>query len=450
MRLLWIATKPPLPPIDGGRLVAATTLAALAEQGVEIDLVAPVPRLTPSVASGPRARRPALQDPTVPLTEAHTAAASLATFCNPHLIPVSSRSKLGALVRSALSRRPFSIVRHEHEEVRRRVAELVASRGYDAVHVEQVQALAQAEPALRRGLPVVLRAQNVESDLWRWDEKPRGRRGEERGDTRNIEAVTIEIGGHATPAGVGEALLPAVRSGMAWETRRLAAFEGRAVRRVTTTVTLSTRDAERLRELAGPGAHVVTVPPPFAATLPAGGRPLPGEPPLILMGSGGWLPNRDANLWFLSAVWKEIRAQVSGAVLHLFAPAGERPPVPAGVTAHDPPADSADAFAPGGILVVPLRVGSGVRMKILEAWARGLCVVATPEAVAGLEARDGRELLVARDAAGFAAAIRRLAEGAGLQASLIAAGRRALIEHHDPAAVARRLLALYATAAPTT
>lgn len=447
MRLLWIATKPPLPPVDGGRLVAATTLAALAEQGVEIDLVAPVPG----------ARRPSPMDPAAPPTDIDTVRTELAAFCHPHLIPVSNRSKVGDLLRSAVSRRPFSIVRHEHEPVRRKVAELLKRGRHDAVHVEQVQALAQAAPALRRGVPVVLRAQNVESDLWRWGEEPgrsrdkeQGARGKVRGDVRNIEAVTVEIGGHATPAAVGEALLPAVRRAMAWETRRLAAFEGWAVRRVATTVTLSTRDAQRLRELAGPGAHVVTVPPPFTASLPAGGRSLAGEPPLILMGSGGWLPNRDANLWFLSAVWEEIRAQVSGAVLHLFAPAGERPALPAGVTAHDPPADSADAFPPGGILVVPLRVGSGVRMKILEAWARGLCVVATPEAVAGLKARDGCELLVARDAAGFAAAIRRLADDGALRGNLVAAGRHALAEYHDPASVARCLLDIYETAAPRT
>lgn len=420
MRLLWIATKPPLPPIDGGRLVAATTLTALVEQGVEIDLVAPVPR-SESPAGGP------------------AEATELSTFCHPHLIPVSRRGKVAALLRSALSRRPFSIVRHEHEAVRRQVAELVASRGYDAVHVEQVQALAQTEPALRRGLPVVLRAQNVESDLWRWD--ARGGAGQ------GTAGEAVETFGDIGAADAGGALSRWARRGMAWEARRLAAFEGWAVRRVTTTVTLSPRDAERLRELAGAEAHVVAVPPPFAATLPAGGRSLPGEPPLILIGSGGWLPNRDANRWFLSAVWQEIRARVPEAVLHLFAPAGERPPVPVGVAAHDPPADSTDAFAPGGILVVPLRVGSGVRMKILEAWARGLCVVATPEAVAGLEARDGHELLVARDAAGFAAAIRRLAEDSALRGSLIAAGRRALTEYHDPASVARRLVDLYATAA---
>lgn len=423
MRLLWIATKPPLPPIDGGRLVAATTLAALAEQGVEIDLIAPVPRSESSAG-----------DP--------AEATELNVLCHPHLIPVSTRGKAATLLRSTLSRRPFSIVRHEHQAVRRQVAELVASRGYDAVHVEQVQALPQAEPALRRGLQVVLRAQNVESDLWRWDARGaagQGAAGEALGTVGDIGA-----------ADAGGALSRWARRGMAWEARRLAAFEGWAVRRVTTTVTLSARDGERLRELAGAGARVVAVPPPFAASLPAGGRPLPGEPPLILMGSGGWPPNRDANRWFLSAVWQEIRARVPGAVLHLFAPAGERPPVPAGVAAHDPPADSADAFAPGGILVVPLRVGSGVRMKILEAWARGLCAIATPEAVAGLEARDGRELLVARDPASFAAAVRRLADDPDLRTHLIAAGRRALSEHHDPASVARCLLDIYETAAPTT
>jgi glycosyltransferase involved in cell wall biosynthesis len=85
--------------------------------------------------------------------------------------------------------------------------------------------------------------------------------------------------------------------------------------------------------------------------------------------------------------------------------------VPEGVETHPAPADSREAFAPGAILVVPLRIASGIRMKILEAWARGLPVVATPEAAAGLEAEDGRELLLA--------------------------------ERHDPAAVSRRLLEIY-------
>ena len=115
-----------------------------------------------------------------------------------------------------------------------------------------------------------------------------------------------------------------------------------------------------------------------------------------------------------------------------------------GITWHAAPADSAAAFACGSIHVVPLRFGSGVRMKVLEAWARGVPVVATPEGAAGLEAADGVELLVARDAAGFAAACRRVCEEPGLAAALAAGGRAALRRRHDPATVARRLLELYA------
>ncbi|MBV8201808.1 MAG: glycosyltransferase, partial [Acidobacteria bacterium] len=114
-----------------------------------------------------------------------------------------------------------------------------------------------------------------------------------------------------------------------------------------------------------------------------------------------------------------------------------------GVTWHAAPADSAAAFARGSIHAVPLRFGSGVRMKVLEAWARGVPVVATPEGAAGLEASDGVELLVARDAAEFAAAFSRLRAEPGLAAALAAGGRAALRRRHDPAAVAKRLLRLY-------
>jgi len=99
------------------------------------------------------------------------------------------------------------------------------------------------------------------------------------------------------------------------------------------------------------------------------------------------------------------------------------------------------------VLAVPLRVASGVRMKILEAWARGLPVVATPAAAAGLGAEDGRELLLAADSDGFAAAVARLAAEPVLAAELVAAGRSALVRRHAPAAVAAELLRVYAAAA---
>jgi glycosyltransferase involved in cell wall biosynthesis len=104
------------------------------------------------------------------------------------------------------------------------------------------------------------------------------------------------------------------------------------------------------------------------------------------------------------------------------------------------------------VLAVPLEIASGVRMKILEAWARGVPVVATTAAARGLEAEPGRELLVAESAADFAAALRQLGERPALRRALVDAGRDLLRREHAFDLVARRLGRLYASlaAAPTT
>jgi hypothetical protein len=408
VRLLVVATKAPWPPIDGGRLLLLRTLEGLAAVGVRATLVAPVdPRRHPVAA----------------------VAAALAASCEPQLVMARPAGAASTLLRSAGSRQPLTISRHTLPAVRRRVEALLAARRFDVVHAEQLQALPQAmAPARAHHRPVVLRAQNVESALW---------------------------------------AAAAPRRALALEARRLAAWEGRAVAEVAATVALTAIDAAALRRLAAaagaPRARVAEVPAPFAAELPPGPPGLPGHPAVVVLGSRGWRPNEDAVAWFTGEIWPVVRAALPAARLHVFgigrAPAAPVQPATAapapvadgdggdgerGIAWHGAPADSAAAFASGSVHAVPLRFGSGVRIKVLEAWARGIPVVSTPEGAAGLEAADGVELLVAHDAAGFAAAFRRLGEEPGLAAALASGGRAALRRRHDPEAVARRLLAIYA------
>lgn len=370
LNILVVATKTPWPPIDGGRLLLALTLEGLEAAGCRTTLVAP------------------------------------------ELRPVSPGR---VAVRSILEGLPLAIARHRQPALAREVERLLSAEAgerFDLVHVEQLQALPQAEPAFRRGVPVVLREQNVESDLW---------------------AATAA----RTPGFKGRML--------GSESRRLARWEGKAVRRAAATLPLTEEDASRLRFLSGGGGRIRVVRAPFP-DLPPGPATLPGDPPLVLLVSRGWLPNEDSIAWFLRDVWPAVRAEAPGAVLHIFgadleADPGKRPP--AGAVHHPAPRDSAEAFAPGSILAVPLRIASGVRMKILEAWARGVPVVGTPAAVAGLEAEHGRELLVAADALDFARAVARLHREPGLAARLVEEGRRARFERHDPARVVADLLAVY-------
>ena len=382
MKILWVATKAPWPPVDGGRLLLLNTLDALSAAGHQLTLVAPV-------ATGDGRDR---------------IGAMLRSRCHTSLVPIRRRPRAVDAVRAQLARSPWTIVRHARPAVGRRVEEHLRD-GFDLVVAEQVQALSSIALAGRRSAdaappapPVVLRAQNVESDLW------------------------------------AQAARRAVwrRPLLALEARRLAAWEGRAVRRSAATVALTAEDARRLAALAG-GGRVHHVPAPFETELPGARKPLPGSPAVVLFGSGGWRPNAAGADWFLSRAWSEMRAARPEAVLHVFGLEASGP----GVRCHPAPVDSRAAYPPGSVLVVPLEIASGVRIKVLEAWARGVPVIATPAAARGLEAEDGDQLLLARDGEEFAAALRGLGDPE-LAAKLVANGRRRLAERHGFADVARR------------
>ncbi|HKI03637.1 MAG TPA: glycosyltransferase family 4 protein [Thermoanaerobaculia bacterium] len=387
MNVLVIATKSPWPPVDGGRFLLLNTLQALAASGCRLTLVAPV-------------------DPT--RFDLGRAARELAPLCTPRLVPAAPRPPAVSLLGSLRSGgAPLSIARHSLPAVRQEVERLLGKDRFDLVHAEQLQALPQAEPAFARRIPIVLRAQNVESDLW----AAAALRG------RGIRGLLLRR-----------------------EARLLAGWEGNAVRRAAATLALTEEDAARLRELSGGGGRVGIVRAAFPDLPPGTGR-LEGEPAVVVFGSRGWLPNEESAAWFAGEVWPAVRAELPGAVLHLFgSDLGMAGP---DVISHPSPSDSGEVYAPGSILAVPLRIASGVRIKILEAWARGVPVVATPAALAGLEARDGEEALVAREPRDFASAIARLHREPALAASLVNAGREARRERHDPRAIARRMMEEY-------
>jgi glycosyltransferase involved in cell wall biosynthesis len=387
MRVLMVVTKAPVPPADGGRLAVFNTLEALSEAGVDVTLVAPI-------------------DPRRPLEKRWRDA--LNAVCRPVLVPAPVRSFAALAPLALFTQEPLTLLRHRLPAVRATVDRLLAQESFDVAHAEQIHALAQVASAARAGVPVVHRAQNVESDLW---------------------------------SAAAEATLLA-RPWLRAEARRMARQEARAVHTSCLTIALTRPDADRLSRISGAPERVIHVPVPFPGALPAGSTVLPGEPAIVLLASGGWRPNEVSTRWFLEEVWPVVFGSLPGARLHVLGNLRHSRPSP-GVCFHGAPQESQEAFAPGSILAVPLRWGSGVRMRILEAWARGIAVVTTPQGEAGLGARDGTELLLARTPPEFALAFRRLAEAGPLTAQLLAAGRAHLLAQHAPARVAAQLLGVY-------
>ena len=387
MNVLFVATRSPWPSADGGRVLMARTLDALRSSGHTVTVVAPT------------------------LEAPHPALTPDGSWLHIRLVPVGVRSRASSLARAVLPRTPGSVLRHHHPEVAAVVSDLLDREVFDLVHVEQLHALTHVDPSATGGVPVLLRAENVESDLWRQTAASRWWR---------------------RPA--------------AWEARRLARFERDAMRRVAVTVALTEPDAARLRGLS-PGSRVDVVRAPMPAELPPGTRTLDGAPAIALL-SSRWFPNRDGAAWFLRHIWPEVAASLPGARLHVF---GHPHPGVAGVgvVAHPAPPEQDDAsvvFARGSIFVVPLGIASGVRMRILEAWARGIPVVATPAAAAGLDVHEPCAVSIARTPAEFTRAFRALSASQSAVDQAVAAGRAVLRNHHDPSRLALDLDRIYRAA----
>jgi glycosyltransferase involved in cell wall biosynthesis len=208
-----------------------------------------------------------------------------------------------------------------------------------------------------------------------------------------------------------------------WMERR---EELRAYRRAPRVLALTTRDAEAARTLSGGRASVDVLPFGLPATsfAPAGPGRVSRE--VLFLGAMGAAFNRDALLHFVGDIYPSlstiegIRFTVVGGDLPGGLEAfGEAPNVEVAGHARDvrPFLDRAVC------LVVPLRYGGGLRIRIIEAMAVGLPVVASPTAVEGMAVVAGEHVLVANTPADYRSHVARLIGDPGFAAGLAARAR---------------------------
>jgi glycosyltransferase involved in cell wall biosynthesis len=206
---------------------------------------------------------------------------------------------------------------------------------------------------------------------------------------------------------------------------------------------ISPVDVEGFRAQA-PAARVRLLPVLWQAAPAGATETLAGAPPFICIGSFDWRPNRDGALWLLREVWPLVRAALPDAVLHVAGPGSASLPRPdcGGVVLRGSVEEAGPLYDPRGIVLIPLRAGSGVRLRLLEAWANGLPAVTTTVGGEGLVAGDGDGAIVAASAPAFADAALRIALEPVRREELVAQGRVRLAGH-DPGRVIDTALSIY-------
>lgn len=198
------------------------------------------------------------------------------------------------------------------------------------------------------------------------------------------------------------------------------------------TITEAERD-DVLRDAPGTRVYVV---PNGVDTRTFTPTPGPRPPATIIMtGSLDYFPNADGIRWFVSDIYPAIRARRPDVT---FLVVGKSTPEVdkslsgvAGMQLVGRVPDVRPYVAQGTVFVVPLRIGGGTRLEILEAMAQGIPVISTSVGCEGLGVVHEEHLLVADGAAAFVEAVLRLMADPALQQRLSANARRMVVERYD-------------------
>lgn len=197
--------------------------------------------------------------------------------------------------------------------------------------------------------------------------------------------------------------------------RKMLAIEGRAFRSVDKVVAVSEPDIALGRKLFG-NAPFASVDNGVDVAHFREVRPETGSRQVLFLGALDWRPNLDAIDLLLEEIFPAVRARVKDARLAIV---GRSPPprlveragAMPGVTIHANVPDVRPFMAASAMMAVPLRIGGGSRLKIIEALAARLPVVSTTIGAEGLELEPERDFDLADTPAGMAEAIVARLEG---------------------------------------
>ncbi len=233
------------------------------------------------------------------------------------------------------------------------------------------------------------------------------------------------------------------------QTVRLRRLEALVCQRVDRVVCVSEFDAACLTTLV-PSLAPIVVPNGVSVSDydAVNGAPGPeASPRIVFTGTMDYRPNVDAVLWFAEEILPRIRAERPDAE---FLAVGQRPGPRIrrlhgrdGITVTGAVDDVRPFLAAASVVVAPIRIASGTRVKLLEAMAAARPTVATPLAAEGLAVQAGRDLVLADSAADFAAAVVGVLGDPGRASGLGAAGRALVDAHYDWSRIAPALAAVY-------
>jgi glycosyltransferase involved in cell wall biosynthesis len=335
-----------------------------------------------------------------------------------HIVAIPlERSRMKDLLywlRSHLTGRPFLVERDDSPVIRDKVKSLLLADRIDAIHADQVT-MTQFAPENGQGGSEPLLVFDAHNATWSILERMRQHASwwlkpilsVEAARMKRYEAAVVERFDHTVVVSdvARGALLDAVHDGESGAAQQNERF-------VIMPIGI---DTQRLRPLERERrtSNVLT------------------------LGTLHYAPNAEGIRWFLHEVWPKVRASVPEATLTIV---GKNPPRdfiqyeeghPQEIQVTGYVEDLEPYLRDAALMVVPVLAGSGMRVRILEGFSRGLPIVTTSIGLEGIPAKEGKEVLIADEPEVFASAVVRIIRDPELQDWLSINARKLATSRYD-------------------
>jgi sugar transferase (PEP-CTERM/EpsH1 system associated) len=319
-----------------------------------------------------------------------------------------------ALISALFTKKPFTIAKFYSSEMRQKIYSLLNGNEFDLIHCSHLH-MAQYVDNIKN-IPKVI-------------------------DEHNIEFIIIKRYLKEQKNYIKKALV------FLLQYVKLTKYEPGIVRKFDHCFVVSQKDKDNLRSIV----------PDTDVTVIANGvdvafyEPQPGKlqpDTLVFTGSMDWFPNEDAILYFYEKIWPLIKRDIKDARLYVVGrnPSNkilnlQRKEADIVVTGYI--ADVRPYVVQGAVYIVPLRIGGGSRLKIVEAMAMGKAVVSTSIGCEGIDVLDNEDILIADEPEKFAANVIRLLKNNELCNKLGVNARRLAESKYSWAIIGRKLNEVY-------
>jgi glycosyltransferase involved in cell wall biosynthesis len=357
-----------------------------------------------------------------PLEDPNDSKSAAAEYCKQvTTVPSVRQARLGPKKRLLQLESLLSTHSYEHsafyEPAMLDAVDTAVVRGeFDLVQFECAQMGVYATGGRTRDLPLCLDEHNIEYDI-----------------VRRTAGAEADVG-------------PLRRAYSALNWRKLHVEERRAWRSFDGVVLTSARDEHMLRS-DEPSVLTAVVPNGVDVdTFTPDGAVGPDPCTVLFFGALHYYPNVDALNFFVREIWPLVKAQQPNARFRVL---GRNPPpsiaarVERDIEVIGFVEDVKPHIARASVVIAPLRIGGGTRLKVLEAMSLGKAVVSTTLGAEGLDVTDGENILLADDAPSFARQTSLLLSDSGLVSRLGVAARNLVVELYSWRAASARLVSFY-------